>query len=311
MATDTSLLPDRDDLLDEIVGEARIHARTGEVASYIPALARVPDDHLGVALVDVEGHERVAGDADIAFSVQSITKVFTLTLAMQRCGDLVWERVGREPSGDPFNSLVQLERERGRPRNPFINSGAIVVADLLHDACDDPRGELLELVSDLAGEPVEVDDEVWASEREHGARNRAMANLIAAFGNLHNEVEDVLDDYFHQSAVMMSARQLARSVRFLANDGVDPASGRQVLSDLDARRVTALMLTCGTYDAAGAFAFEVGIPCKSGVGGGIVGVVPDRLGVCAWSPPLDETGNSAAGRIALDLLVERSDLSIF
>lgn len=298
-------------VLEEVANLARPYARHGEVASYIPALAEVPDDRFALALSDLDGEEPAVGDADVGFSIQSIAKVLTLTLAMQRWSDNIWARVGREPSGDPFNSLVQLEYERGRPRNPFINSGAIVVTDILHDVCDDPGAELLELASELVGEEVRVDERVWASEKDSGSRNRAMANLMASFGNLHNDVEAVLDDYFFQSSLVMTTRQLARSVRFLANDGVDPASGRRVLSAMDARRVTALMLTCGTYDAAGAFAFEVGIPCKSGVGGGIVGVVPDALGVCVWSPPLDATGNSAAGRIALDELVDRTDLSIF
>lgn len=298
-------------VLEAVAADARPVAYRGQVATYIPALAQVPADRFGIAVADLDGRETVLGDADIGFSVQSITKVFTLTLAMRQGGDLVWDRVGREPSGDPFNSLVQLEHERGIPRNPFINSGAIVVTDVLHQTCDDARASLLELLEHLVGEPVRVDEQVWRSEAETGNRNRAVANLMASFGNLRTDVEDVLDDYFHQSALVLSARQLARATRFLANDGVDPRTGTRILSDTDARRVTALMLTCGTYDNAGEFAFQVGIPCKSGVGGGIVGVIPHELSVCVWSPPLDATGNSAAGRVALELLTEREDLSIF
>lgn len=298
-------------VLRTVADEARPCAAKGEVATYIPALAEVPPDRFAIAVAGLDGTETSIGDADIGFSVQSITKVFTLTLAMQLGGARVWDRVGREPSGNPFNSLVQLEYERGIPRNPFINAGAIIVTDVLHETCEDPRAALLELVEQLVGEPVDVDEEVWRSEAETGNRNRAMANLMASFGNIHSDVEHVLADYFHQSALVLTTRQLARAIRFLANDGVDPASGRRILSAQAARRVTALMLTCGSYDASGEFAFQVGIPCKSGVGGGIVGLVPDRLGLCVWSPPLDSTGNSAAGRAALERITDEVELSIF
>ncbi len=289
-------------------------AERGHVADYIPALAHV-DPHryaIAVAPVDSDG-AFVVGDADISLSVQSISKLFTLTLAMQKTGDLagLWERVGREPSGTSFNSLVQLEYEEGIPRNPFINPGAIVVADHLLDACDHPREELVSLVSELSGSEVTVDDDVWESERATGTRNRAIANLIAGFGNLRNAVETVLDNYFHQCSLAMTPRQLARSVRFIANDGVDPASGRRIVTPEQSRRLGALMLTCGTYDAAGQFAFQVGMPCKSGVGGAIVAIVPDRMGVCVWSPPLDDNGNSLAGMASLTELATRAGLSIF
>jgi glutaminase len=300
-----------EEALRAVAEEARPHAESGRVASYIPALERVVPSRFAVTMCDLDGAEVADGDADVGFSVQSIAKVFGLTLAMQRSDERLWERMGREPSGDPFNSLVQLEHERGRPRNPFINAGALVVTDVLRETCDDARATLFELIADLVGEPVTIDEEVYRSESETGARNRSLAFLMADFGNLHDDVEAVLDDYFHQSALVLTARQLARAVRFLANDGIDPGSGRRVLSALDARRVTALMLTCGTYDSAGEFAFRVGIPCKSGVGGGIVGVVPNRFGVCVWSPPLDTTGNSAAGCVALERLVQRAELSIF
>lgn len=304
-------IDDLQTILEDVAASARPCADTGEVATYIPALAEVPADRFAIAIADLDGEEAVVGDADVPFSIQSIAKVFTLTLAMRQGGGKVWDRVGREPSGDPFNSLVQLEHERGIPRNPFINSGAIAVADVLHQTCPDPQGSLVELVEYLVGEPVTVDEKVWRSEAETGQRNRAVAYMMASFGNLRSDVEDVLDDYFHQSSLMLTARQVARAMRFLANDGVHPQTGKRILSDLDARRVTALMLTCGTYDNAGEFAFQVGIPCKSGVGGGIVGVVPGELSVCVWSPPLDPTGNSAAGRVALEHLTDRTDLSIF
>ncbi len=297
--------------LDDVLLDVRELADHGRVASYIPALAEVDPRRFAIALCDLDGREPGAGDVDVGFSVQSVAKIFTLTLAMQHVSTRLWDRVNREPSGDPFNSLVQLEYERGVPRNPLINAGAIVVADVLHTACADAGASLLELLSELAGEPIAIDEQVRRSESETGDRNRAMANLMASFGNLEHPVEAVLADYFHASSVMMSSRQLARAVRFLANDGVDPASGHRVLSADEARRVTAVMLTCGTYDAAGEFAFSVGVPCKSGVGGGIVGMSPDRMGLCVWSPPLDATGNSLAGRAALQQVTDRLELSIF
>lgn len=303
--------------LDEILAEVRDLcaplAKRGEVADYIPALATVDPDRYAIALAQLDGSEPVIGDADVTLSIQSISKLFTLTLAMQRIPDMgaLWDRVGREPSGTSFNSLVQLEYEEGIPRNPFINSGAIVVADHLREVCKDSDAELVELVSELAGSPVEVDEQVWSSERETGTRNRAIANLMAGFGNLRHPVEVVLDDYFRQCSLAMTPRQLARAVRFIANDGVDPGSGRQVVTAAQSRRLGALMLTCGTYDAAGEFAFQVGIPCKSGVGGAIVGIVPDRMGLCVWSPPLDPNGNSLAGMASLTQLATRAGLSIF
>ncbi len=299
------------EVLREAARAARPLAREGEVARYIPALAEVDDERFALVTSALDGTEETVGDADVGFSVQSIAKVFSLTLAMQYMGERIWKRVGREPSGNAFNSLVQLEHEKGIPRNPLINSGAIVVEDILLDHCDDPKQKMLDLVSQLVGEPVHVDQRVWDSEVESGDRNRAMANFIASFNNLHNPVDEVLDAYFHQSSLVLTPRQLARSFRFLANDGIEPVTGDRILSEGDARRVTAIMLTCGTYDAAGDFAFSVGIPCKSGVGGGIVGVVPDRMAIAAWSPPLDDTGNSLAGRAALEHVSTDLDLSIF
>ncbi len=299
--------------LAAILGQVGPRAADGRVADYIPALARVPADRLALAAwTGPAGSVVGAGDVDVAFSIQSISKVFTLTLALQRgLADEVWSRIGREPSGDPFNSIILLEREHGVPRNPFINAGAIVVADVLHAAFADPVAELVALLAELSGEPVAVDDMVASSEEETGFRNRSLANLMKGFGNVRGPIDDVLRVYFRQCGVAMSARQLVTATRYLANDGVDPATGRTVLDPLDARRVNALMLMAGTYDAAGEFAYEIGLPCKSGVGGGIVGVVPDRATVCVWSPPLDPTGNSLAGRAALAAFVARTGLTMF
>jgi glutaminase len=308
---------DIDEILAEVAEVARPFADKGQVATYIPSLADADPTALGIAVVEMDGEEHHAGATDVPFPIQSISKVFSLVLAMQKAvaGDGVrrelWERVGREPSGDPFNSLVQLERERGIPRNPMINAGALIVDDVLLDHCHDPSAECQALLTELAGSEVGIDETVRSSEADSSHRNRAMANLMKSFGNLNNTVDEVLDSYTKQCSFTMTAGQLARSVRFLANDGIDPASGREILPPKLARRVAAIMLTCGTYDAAGEFAFNVGLPCKSGVAGGIVGLVPDRMGVCVWSPPLDEQGNSWAGRVALHELAERLDLSLF
>jgi glutaminase len=308
---------DIDTILREVAEHARPVADDGHVSEKPEALGDTDPDGFALALIEHDGTEHVEGDVDVCFPIQSISKVFALVLAMMKVdatsavSDELWSRIGREPSGDPFNSLVQLEREKGIPRNPMINAGALVVDDVLIDFCDDPHGQLFELLSDLAGEEITADEKIAEMERETSHRNLALANLMAAFGNLKNPVHDVLELYIQQCSASMSTRQLARACRFLANDGVDPASGRRILSEPLARRVNAIMLTCGTYDAAGAFAFDVGLPCKSGVAGGIMAVVPDRLGAAVWSPPLDDTGNSHAGRVALHHLTEALDLSIF
>ncbi|MEE8603357.1 MAG: glutaminase [Euzebya tangerina] len=302
---------DLDVVVEQVAQDVAGLADQGAVATYIPALARVDPAHFALAVAPLDGPPAAVGDADTTFSIQSISKVFTLTLAMQRFAGDIWERMGREPSGDPFNSLVQLEYENGKPRNPFINAGAIVLADILRTCLDDPLSELVQLVSELCGEPVTVDGEVALSEAETGFRNRSLANLMTGFGNIHGDPQAVLDIYFAQCSIAMTPAQLARSLGYLANDGVDPRSGARVLSAEKARRVNALMLTCGTYDAAGEFAFRVGIPCKSGVGGGVVGIVPHHLSACAWSPRLDQTGNSVQGRAALEALIDRTGLSVF
>jgi len=303
-------------VLDQIDAEIRpLLGLHGKVASYIPALARVPAAQFGMALRTCDGIEACAGDAATPFSIQSVSKLFTLTLAMQRMGDTLWERIGREPSGSPFNSLVQLENEHGKPRNPFINAGAIAVADRLvsHGASHGgAKADVLALMSSLCGEPVAFDSEVAQSEADTGFRNVALANFMKSFGKIDNDVASVLDLYFHQCALRMSCIQLARATSYLGRDGAHPVRGQPpVLTERQARRVNALMLTCGTYDAAGDVAFSIGLPCKSGVGGGIVAVVPDQLTLCVWSPALDATGNSLLGMKALELFVGKTGLSIF
>jgi glutaminase len=302
-------------LLDGIDAELRpLLGQEGRVASYIPALARVPVAQFGIALRTCDGEEAAAGDSAVPFSIQSVSKLFSLTLAMRLLGDALWERIHREPSGNPFNSLLQLESEQGIPRNPFINAGAIAVSDrLVSELGDATTSSLLEMLSSLAGEPIDCDEEVAASEAATGFRNIAMANFMKSFGRIDNDVGAVLDFYFRQCAVRMSCRQLARAAGYLCRDGAHPLArdGKGVVSERQARRLNALMLTCGTYDSAGEFAFRIGLPCKSGVGGGIVAVVPDRLTLCVWSPAVDASGNSVLGTRALELFASKSGLSIF
>lgn len=298
-------------VLDEINTEVRpLLGAGGHVATYIPALARVSAHQFGIALRTCDGQEAAAGDSATPFSIQSMSKVFSLTLAMHSLGDGLWERIGREPSGSPFNSLVQLETERGIPRNPFINAGAIAIADRLLTA-GDAKSDMLALLSSLCREPVEMDQEVAQSEADTGFRNAALANFMKGFGTLDNPVDMVLDVYFNQCAIRMNCSQVARAAGYLCRDGAHPYGGPQVVSEAQVRRINALMLTCGTYDAAGEFAFRIGLPCKSGVGGGIMAVVPDTLSLCVWSPALDKTGNSQLGRTALELFVAKTGLSVF
>ncbi|MFA6228804.1 MAG: glutaminase [Rhodanobacter sp.] len=305
-------MPDYQTILDEIRDEVRPLLAQGEVADYIPRLADVPREKFGMAVVTLDGAVYRTGDACEGFSVQSISKVYTLTLALQAIGDRLWQRVGREPSGNAFNSLVQLELENGRPRNPFINAGALVVADVVLAGSPHPRAQLLEMIRRCSGNPSLRDDqEVALSEKANGFRNATLANFIRSFGNLQHAIDDVLDFYFYQCSLEMSCVDLARGFLFLANQGRCPWGGEPLLSAAQAKRINALMLTCGTYDAAGDFAYHVGIPGKSGVGGGIVGVIPNHLTVAVWSPALNAKGNSLAGSDALERFTAKTGLSIF
>jgi len=303
-----------DDVVKEVADEMRRMPDRGEVASYIPELARVDPKSFGIAVVDAEGNVAVGGDADTPFSIQSISKVFTLTLALGKVGDRLWDRVGREPSGSPFNSVVQLEYEKGIPRNPFINAGAIAVTDLIlaNHLPREALGEILRFMQFLADDStITIDQQVAASEHRTGFRNAALANYMKSFGMLDNPVDFTLGVYFHHCAIAMSCRQLAMAGRFLAQFGSNPTTGYAVIQPDRARRINALMLTCGHYDGSGEFAYRVGLPGKSGVGGGILAIAPGKASIVVWSPGLDKTGNSRLGRIALERLTSRMGWSIF
>lgn len=298
-------------LLHELAAEAAPLAAQGKVADYIPALAAVNPRCFGMALATMDGQVLGSGDWRVPFSIQSVSKAFSLSLVLARDGEALWGRVGREPSGNPFNSLVQLEYEKGVPRNPFINAGAMVVIDRLLSLTGDSLGTLRDFLRAESGNPtVDIDPEVAASEASHGHRNAALAHFMASYGVLENPVDRVLDHYFRQCALRMSCGDLAKAGLFLANHGLR-ADGSRLFSRSEAKRVNAVMLTCGTYDAAGDFAYRVGLPGKSGVGGGILAVLPERGVLCVWSPVLDAHGNSVAGVAALDRFTTRTGWSIF
>lgn len=301
-------------IVDEVWTELAGRRGAGQVADYIPALARVDPVKFGIAVATADGRTHCAGDAGEPFSIQSISKVFVLALALDRHGPKLFKKVGREPSGDPFNSIVQLERDKGIPRNPFINAGAIVTTDHLIDdrRADEAIAELLALLRRMArDEGVSIDGEVAMSESTAGDRNRSLAYFMASFGVLANAVPDVLDVYFRQCALAMSCRQLAEAGLFLAHDGTDPVTGEVVVTSRRCRRINALMLTCGHYDNSGEFAYEVGFCGKSGVGGGILAVVPARASIAVWSPGLGTAGTSLLGSAALKLIAEKTGWSIF
>lgn len=296
--------------LDQIAKDMRAREDRGRVADYIPELARVDPNQFSISVVTADGANFGAGDITIGFSAQSITKVFTLAIALGRSGDQLWQRVGREPSGNAFNSIVQLENENGRPRNPFVNAGAIVTTDEVL-AGREPKQALAEIVGFVrtaAGDQdIHINEAVARSEQAHGHRNFALAHFLADHNNLRNEPELTLGTYFHQCAIELTTMQLARAGRFL----MGTPKGNRLVSLPRVRRMNALMLTCGHYDGSGDFAFRVGLPAKSGVGGGILAIVPCVASIAVWSPGLDEIGNSQLGTEALERLAREMDWSIF
>ncbi|MFG6667467.1 glutaminase [Halomonas sp. HNIBRBA4712] len=301
-------------ILNDITEQLARETERGKVADYIPQLAEVDPGQFGISLATVEGERFSAGAAATPFSIQSISKVFTLTMALGKLGDGLWANVGREPSGDAFNSIVQLEHENGKPRNPFINAGAIAVVDAIMMG-HEPRETLAEILSFVRyitdDSSVYFDREVAASEMAHKDRNASLAHFMKAFGRLRHDVDKVLGTYFHQCAIAMSCEQLAHAGLFLASDGVNKPSRLRVVSPQRARRINSLMMMCGHYDASGEFAFRVGLPGKSGVGGGILAIAPGRGSLAVWSPGLDTYGNSLLGARALEMFVQRTGWSVF
>jgi glutaminase len=284
----------------------------GKIATYIPELANVDANKFGVSLTTIAGQTFSEGDCNERFSIQSISKVFSASLAFSILGDKIWERIGYEPSGSKFNSLIQLELENGIPRNPFINAGALVVADILVSNLERPKNEFLDFVKKLASDKsINYDFAVADSEKNTGFRNAALVNFMKSFGNIENEVEEVLDFYFHMCSISMSAVELSKAFLIYANHGIQPVTKEKILDKSQTKRMNAIMQTCGFYDESGEFAFKVGMPGKSGVGGGISAVLPMEYAVTVWSPRLNEKGNSVYGLNFLEQLTTRSGDSIF
>lgn len=299
-----------DAIVTTIADEMSAASDRGQVASYIPELASINPNQFGIAIALPDGQVHTAGDAKTPFSIQSVSKVFTLSLALGRLGERLWQRVGREPSGLPFNSILQLEHEAGIPRNPFVNAGALAVTDAIL-AGHQPRevlGEILRFVRQASGdEDIHINQAVAHSEKQHGHRNMALAHFMAAHGNFINPPEMTCGTYFHQCAIEMTCAQLARSGRFLIGGGGAP----NLISRNSVRRINALMLTCGHYDGSGDFAYRVGLPGKSGVGGGILLIAPGRASIAVWSPGLNANGNSQLGTLAVERLAQMTGWSIF
>ncbi|PRY88179.1 glutaminase [Mongoliibacter ruber] len=299
-------------LIEEVYDEIQKENPRGKVATYIPELANVDPDQFGIALVDLKGNVFGVGDYQTAFSIQSVSKVHTLAMVFHVFKSKLWSRVNVEPSGNPFNSIAQLEFEKGIPRNPFINAGALVITDALYSKFERPTDQISDFINELSGRScVRINQEVKESEKNHAERNTALAYFLKAHKNFDNKVEDVLDVYFAQCAIEMSCEDLAKSFSFLANDGYSIFAKREIVSESHARRINALMLTCGFYDESGEFAFRVGLPGKSGVGGGIAAVMPHKFSVAVWCPELNDKGNSVKSIKALELLTDKLKFSLF
>lgn len=303
--------PDYQVLLDETVQNFRHYAQDGRVASYIPELKKGDPRLAGVAIMTPTGLFQ-AGDTRQAFTLQSISKVITLLVALEERGmEAVFAKVGSEPTGDSFNSIVKLETSEQKPLNPMINAGAIAVCSLIPGSSVEERFSLITgLLEKILDRPVEIDQAVYESEKETGHRNRALAWFLKDINGLEGDVDEVLDLYFRQCSILVDCADLARIGMFLATKGITEG-GIPLISAQSIRLATTFMVTCGMYNASGEFAIQVGIPAKSGVSGGILGVVPARYGVATFGPALDKKGNSVVGIRMLRHLSQVLDLSIF
>ena len=300
------------EIIEEIYQKIKIIEDKGELASYIPELANVDTENFGIHISTIDQTNFGIGNWNDKFSIQSIAKVLSLVLAYKIFGEKIWERLGVEPSGTPFNSLVQLEVDNGIPRNPFINAGAIVISDILISNLENPKEDFLDFIRNLSSNSgLNYSNKVAASEKAVGFRNVALCNFIKSFGNIENEPSDVLDFYFDLCSLEMNCKELSESFLFLANNGCRIADNSPILTKSQAKRINALMQTCGFYDESGEFAFKVGLPGKSGVGGGIVALHPNQYTIAVWSPNLNKKGNSYKGMRFLEDFTTKSELSIF
>ncbi|MGB0861991.1 MAG: glutaminase [Saprospiraceae bacterium] len=299
-------------ILNEIEKEIDLKNFDGKVASYIPELAKVNGEKFGMHLYTLKNGHYSFGDSNEKFSIQSISKVLSLALAFDLVGNELWDRIDVEPSGDPFNSLAQLEYENGIPRNPLINSGALVISDILVTHLKNPKKDFLAFVRQITNNPtINYDDAVAKSEKKWGFRNAALINLMKSFGNIENKTKKVLDFYFYQCSLSMTCKELAETFMIFANRGATLETGERIITPSRTKRINAIMQTCGFYDEAGEFTFRVGLPGKSGVGGGIVAIHPNEYSVAVWGPKLNPKGNSAIGMTALELLTTKTGYSIF
>jgi len=299
-------------VFSEIYTEVQLIKDSGKVASYIPELSEVDPDKFGVHLTTISDQHYSFGSSDEKFSIQSIAKVLSLALAYHLENENLWKRVGVEPSGTPFNSLVQLEYDKGIPRNPLINAGALVVADILVSHFRNPKNEFIQFLRKISGiSNIDYCSRIAESEKSMGYRNAALINLMKAFGNITNDIDIVLDFYFNLCSIEMTCRELSRTFLFLADYGVCPYTNERILSVSKSKRINAIMQTCGFYDEAGEFSFKVGLPGKSGVGGGIVAILPNKYSIAVWSPALNIKGNSTKGIKFLELFTTKTQTSIF
>lgn len=299
-------------LLEEIYNEVLALNLHGKPAEYIPELKNVNVSQFGISLVETNGTIYTVGDANTKFSIQSISKVFSLALVMSKIGEKLWERLGVEPSGSAFNSLAQLEWENGIPRNPLINAGALVVTDVIRSFSDNPVDSIIELIRTLSGNnAITYNNAVAKSELKHSSRNMALAHFMKSYGNIESNVDELVESYCYQCAIEMTSTELAQAFLLFAKHGVNPHTNEEILTVSQSKRINALMQTCGFYDEAGEFAFKVGLPGKSGVGGGIAAILPDKFSVVVWSPELNKKGNSVKGMKALELLTTKLGNSVF
>ncbi len=299
-------------ILTTIAKEIATTPITGKVASYIPELAKIPSSKFGMHLYCTNAGHYNIGHQNERFSIQSISKVFSFTLAMSLLGDELFTRIDIEPSGNPFNSLVQLEYENGIPRNPFINAGALLIADVLVSEFSNPKKELLDFIRKItSNDTIAINQQVFESEMAFNHRNAALLNLMKAFGNIRNDIDTVLDLYTFQCAIEMCCKELATAFMLYANGGKLLHNNEQIITETTTKRINAVMQTCGFYDEAGEFSFRVGLPGKSGVGGGIAAIHPGHYAVSVWSPPLNPKGNSELGMYALERLTSLTGLSVF